>query len=266
MHKSLKSKGRKISYQITGKGSPLVFLHGFLENASMWKAVENTLNISYKIILIDLPGHGLSECNGNNEKMDDMADAVKTICIAENAINPIVFGHSMGGYVGLELSKILAIKLVLVHSNFWADSELKKRDRDRVVEVVKDNLSLFAKSAIPNLFYEENMETCYSEIQNLIAGASMMDVKAVVAATRGMRDRINNSEVISKCKVAIIQGANDPVISKREMKEQLNLLDHNVDYYEIENCGHMGFVEQPVQFLKMIKLIIDKFTPLMPNN
>ena len=266
MNKFVKFNGRLIAYKVSGEGPPLVFLHGFLEDMSIWDNIQSILKNTNKIVLVDLPGHGKTESTEKVETMHAMAEAVKTVCINENIYNPIVFGHSMGGYVALELDKIFKINPVLIHSNFWADSTSKKTDRNRVVEVVKKNLPLFVNTAIPNLFYSKNRKLAKKDIFNLINKANGLNPSALISVIKGMRDRHDNSKVFENSKISIIQGVNDEVISKLQMVKQLKLVKNNFDYYEIDECGHMCFVEQPEQFLKLIKIIIDKFSLLKSNN
>src|ERR1051326_6069297 len=54
-------KGVKIYYEDTGKGMPLLLLHGFGGTASAWRSITPNLSKYYRIIAIDLPGHGRSD-------------------------------------------------------------------------------------------------------------------------------------------------------------------------------------------------------------
>ena len=143
-------------YRVFGNGHPVVFLHGFLEDHSIWIELAERLN-DYTIIIPDLPGHGKSSCLSKNCSMAFMAEIVSVLLNKLNIQRPLVFGHSMGGYAGLELARLQLIDLVLVHSNFWADSPQKKADRNRVIEVVEQSHLFFIKQAIPNLFSEANI-------------------------------------------------------------------------------------------------------------
>ena len=69
-------KNTKISYTDQGKGTAVVLLHGFLENQSMWEAFVPELTKKYRIITIDLLGHGETECLGYVHTMEDQADMV----------------------------------------------------------------------------------------------------------------------------------------------------------------------------------------------
>jgi pimeloyl-ACP methyl ester carboxylesterase len=59
-------KGGKLYYSDTGEGSPVVLLHGYLESSEVWNAFAEKLSRRYRIISIDLPGHGHSTIFGES--------------------------------------------------------------------------------------------------------------------------------------------------------------------------------------------------------
>ena len=98
MKKFLDYKEIKISYLIEGEGETLVFLHGYLEAKEIWKDFSRRFSSSYKVICIDLPGHGESGVLGDIHEMDEMASATAAVLQNENIDFCVLFGHSMGGY------------------------------------------------------------------------------------------------------------------------------------------------------------------------
>lgn len=266
MLKTITISNKQLSYAVFGSGPPLVFLHGFLESTSMWSGLVNDFTKTNKVLLIDLPGHGKSKEFDEVESMASMAKAVQNVCLTENCDIPIVIGHSMGGYVALELLKLMDCRVALIHSNFWGDSAAKQQDRNRVIKVVESNLNLFVQTAIPNLFALENRLKCQSNINQLISEASQMDANAVIASTMGMRDRADNTNLMSSHEIAILQGDHDSVIPKKQMDIALDKLETKPIYVVLKNCGHMGFLEQPDVFLQALKSIVAKLSPIRVKN
>jgi pimeloyl-ACP methyl ester carboxylesterase len=242
-----------VHYWIFGKGSPIVFLHGFLEDHTMWKSIKKEFLKTHQVILIDLPCHGLTKFDGEICSMELMAKCVHHVLKKEQISNPKVIGHSMGGYVGLELLKMLPIQLTLVHSNFWADDEEKKISRNRVVDVVKTKKTFFINEAIPNLFWKNNILKCKRDIGRLIKKASSIPSKQIISATKGMRDRQDNSLLLKKHKVKIIQGEFDPIIPKDLMLNHLNNLNVKLPCHVIKNVGHMSIWENPKKLISMVR-------------
>ena len=103
-------KNTKISYSDIGKGTTIVLLHGFLENKNMWQKFVTDLSPKYRVITIDLLGHGESECLGYVHSMEDNADVVHAV-LSELRIRKAIFvGHSMGGYVALAFAELYPSK------------------------------------------------------------------------------------------------------------------------------------------------------------
>jgi pimeloyl-ACP methyl ester carboxylesterase len=240
-----------------GTGKPLVFLHGFLEDHTVWNPIyPEFVNEGFQCILIDLPCHGKTRFEGDVCTMAYMAGLVSHY-LKENKIqNPFVFGHSMGGYAGLELLRLMEAKLTLVHSNFWADTETKKKDRNRVIEVVKKNKSLFLNEAIPNLFAPANREFRREEIALLIERANKLEAPEIAAATGGLRDRTPSYDLMEQHSVSIVQGSDDATVPNDILEQEVAKLTAKPSIYRIENCGHMSFIEQPAALINHLRTVV----------
>ena len=82
MHKQCTWSHGSIHYQILGKGTAVVLLHGFGEDSSIWKEQVNYLQENYMVIIPDLPGTGASEWNVVNSEwsmVNDVNDSLITI-------------------------------------------------------------------------------------------------------------------------------------------------------------------------------------------
>ncbi len=246
---------KALSYRVFGNGNPVLFLHGFLEDASMWDAFVSLNNT--KVILIDLNGHGLSMLDSElNRSVKNMALQVMDIVQENNWQNAQIIGHSMGGYVGLELMKLNTQfeHLTLLNSHPWDDSDEKKRDRNRVIQLVQLKPKLFISEAIPSLF--ANQERFQSTIESYIEKAQQMDPAAITWVTAAMRDRTDNSNLLIENpeKFTVIQGEKDALIPAEKMAAFCS--QHQVSYMEVPNCGHMIHEENTAVLKEMIALII----------
>ncbi len=102
----VKYRGADIHFTSHGSGNPLILLHGFMESSRIWEPFLPTLCEHRQVVCIDLPGHGESGCFNEIHSMEDMAKAVKEVLWHLEIEKAAVAGHSMGGYVSLELNKI----------------------------------------------------------------------------------------------------------------------------------------------------------------
>jgi pimeloyl-ACP methyl ester carboxylesterase len=89
--------GHKVHYQVTGSGSKtIVFVHGWSCDTEFWKYQTPAFTDHYRVILIDLPGHGKSDAPQMDYTMDAFADAVKAVLDHSGTEKAVVAGHSMG--------------------------------------------------------------------------------------------------------------------------------------------------------------------------
>jgi pimeloyl-ACP methyl ester carboxylesterase len=87
-----------------GEGRPVVLLHGLGGAAANWGEVTADLAASYRVLAVDLPGHGGSAAPPADAGMDWFAESVARVLDAEGLSGAIVGGHSFGGHVAMHLA------------------------------------------------------------------------------------------------------------------------------------------------------------------
>jgi len=249
MLKSVSFKKGKITYSDTGKGRVVVLLHGFLGSHEIWQQTVKNLSKSYRVIAIDLPGHGGSDCFGYVHTMELMAKGVKTVLDALHLKRYAIIGHSMGGYVALAFADLFPdnIKgLCLFHSSAYADTEEKKKDRTRAIKVVKGNHRVYSKELIKNLFAKKNLKYLKEELAFATKIALKTGKRGIVAALEGMKDRPNRDLILKLVDypVMMIIGEHDNVLPPEQLLKQSETIQHKHLLY-LEHDGHMGFLESP---------------------
>lgn len=226
----------------------IVFLHGYLESSGIWESIVT--DVKANCICLDLLGHGANEQDDFNSISDMSLDVLQELQ-ERRVSNYSVVGHSMGGYVALDLMERdpCCEKIMLLNSNFWEDSAGKKKDRLRVVEAVKHNKNRFLQEVIPNLFaHPEDHE---EEVGLLIREAAMMSVEAIGNASLAMRSRSDRTDLVrSRLKdVVVVQGEMDAVMPPEDMREKI---PEGVSF-ELLPCGHMSWCELPMETAQLIQ-------------
>ncbi|MDT0649376.1 alpha/beta hydrolase [Autumnicola edwardsiae] len=247
----------EIFFSSEGEGNPLILLHGFLESSKIWDDFVPSLAAHRQVVCIDLPGHGKSGCFNEIHSMEEMAKGVKEVLRNLGIEKAAVAGHSMGGYVSLELSKIfptLLRSLTLINSTPEADSEERKNNRDRAVKLVSKNKNAFVKMAISNLMLPSSSGKHKAEVQNLISEALEMSTKGITAATKGMKIRTDNMNLFSNLEIEknIIAGKEDPILNYKSLKKVA--ITGNANYFLL-NGGHLSFIEDKPTLRKLLHLI-----------
>lgn len=250
-------KNTKISYSDTGKGTAVVLLHGFLENQKMWNGFIPELSKKNRVITIDLLGHGATECLGYIHSMEDNAAVVLEVLRELRIRKVVLVGHSMGGYVALAFAEMhpeYMKGLVLLNSTSRADSDEKKKNRDRAIKLVKQNYESFVRISIANLFSEDNREILADEIENTKTEALKTPLQGIVASLEGMKIRKDREDLLRSATfpMMLILGKKDGVLNYEDNLKQIeNTTVKLVTFPD----GHMSHIEN----LKELKSVLLEF-------
>jgi pimeloyl-ACP methyl ester carboxylesterase len=246
-----------IYFEEYGSGNPLLLIHGFTESLNIWNEYKETLSKSFRLILIDLPGHGKSSIIDDVHSMDLMAESLKAVLDFLAIESAVVVGHSMGGYVALAFARKhsrMLKGLGLFHSTSLADSDETKQARERAIEAINMNHSKFLLGFIPELFAPETKDLFLPEIEKLIEEASRMEPRALIAAQKGMKDRSSTLDVLINAPfpVMFIAGQKDSRIPFENVWVQMALTETAYSLI-LRNTGHMGFIESKIQCLDFME-------------
>ena len=252
-----------LHYSIEGEGETLVFLHGFLESNSMWGylALEE---LNFQKIFIELPGHGQSALtlDSENPSLNFFANEVQEVLSFLKIEKFSIVGHSLGAYVALILKEqnLGCQKVVLLNSNFWADSEQKKKDRLRVAEIAFKAKKVFINEAIPNLFGQA--EVFQNEIEVLKEEAMKIEPESIAYAALAMRQRKDYTQMIAEnpSDFFIIHGALDRLVTTEFLLEQtIEIFKENWanQVFIIQKAGHMAHIEEREIIIKQLKTILN---------
>jgi len=257
---SILYQDKKIEYQVSGTGKPVVLLHGYCEDSQMWDHFIPLLPAAM-YITIDLPGFGKSEVVPN-VSIAKMAEIVLEV-LKELAIKKtILIGHSMGGYISLAFAEKYPEALMglgLFHTHPYADSDVQKRSRDKGINFLERNGSAhYTKQLIPKLFPAGFTRFNNFLVNNLIYRASRFPIEGLIGGLKAMRDRPDRSKVLSNvnCLVHFIIGKKDTTVDEKRALEQTTLADNSLIHI-LPEVGHMGMFEQPKKTAAMVEQFIN---------
>ena len=252
-------RNTKINFKDIGKGQAIVLLHGFLENSTMWDNISPVLSKRYRIITIDLLGHGKTECIGYVHRMELMAETVNSVLKHLKIRRSILIGHSMGGYVALAYSELFpdAVKgLCLMNSTAMEDSTERKKNRNRAIVAVKQNHKSFIRMSISNLFRPKNRSRFADEIKVVKQEALKTPLQGLIAALEGMKIRPNREAILhfGPFKKMMIISKRDPILDYNTSLEQTK--NNDVIVVEFPD-GHMSHIENKELFTYNIMSFIE---------
>jgi 3-oxoadipate enol-lactonase len=252
---SLQHDGVELSYYVTGSGAPLVLLHGFPLDHTMWRAQIEALSGVCQVIAPDLRGFGRSSlASGDAEQGVDMrqyaADVMAVLDHLGVSQPAILCGFSMGGYVLWQAVRAYPDRvraIVLCDTKAGADSDAARAARlSGAEEVLRSGTGPLAESLLPKLLAVQTLENqpdVVGEVDQLIRRTAP---EAVAAAGRGMARRPDVSGDLPGIQVPalVVVGAEDSISPPGEMREIAQALP-DAEFVEVPAAGHMSPMENP---------------------
>lgn len=268
MESKLDYKGVDIKISDEGTGVPVVLIHGYLESSEIWQSFSERLKDSCRIIRIDLPGHGESELIKEVQTMELMAEVIRFVLDALFLDKCILIGHSLGGYVSLAFAEMYPERLMgfsLFHSTPFPDTEEKKQQRNREIElVIQNKKDLIFNTNIPKEFADDNLVILAEEVERVKNIAGKTSERGIVSMLEGMKLRPDRSKIIALTGLPflLILGKKDNYIPFEVASSKIGL-NKNGRLCVLENSGHLGFVEEPEKSLECVKSFVEQCRNIM---
>ena len=252
-----------VHYSDSERGSRvLVLLHGYLESLDIWDDFAGLLaHAGYRTVSLDLPGHGISEVVGTSHSMEFLADITAQLLNKLGIAKATLIGHSMGGYVAAAFAELYPEKLeglVIFHSSPDADSDEKQADRLREIAVIEAGRKELLSRTLPGKRYAaENRRKMDEEIEASALQVMLTEDEGIIALLRGMGERKDRNEVLQNLAVPqlFIFGRHDELIPS-ELAEAIIARHPRAKVAWLEHSGHMGFIEEPSESLRIIQEFI----------
>ena len=248
VEKTILYQNKKIFYRNIGTGHPVMFVHGFGEDGTVWNDQVEFFRNKYHIMIPDLPGSGRSEMI-NDMSMEELAEVLHSIIHEENISTCTVIGHSMGGYITLALVENYwnhVNAFGLFHSSAFADTEEKKETRKKGIEFMKQHGGFgFLKTVIPSLFSPHSKEQISNFIDEFIESLKSFSTDALISYYKAMMKRPDRTAVLKNTKspVLFIAGEHDNAIPLADVLKQCHLPEKSY-FHLLKKSGHMGMMEE----------------------
>lgn len=243
----MKFNNQIIHYETQGKGFPLVFLHGFCEDSSLWETYVEPFKSQHQVILIDLMGFGKSEVP-KVATINYLAKAIKAVLEELKIEKCLMIGHSLGGYVTLAFAELFPDFLsgiCLFHSHPFADSAAKKANRQKAINFINHHGTRpFLKQLIPTLFSERFRNEKREVINEMIEKAALYDKNGIISALEAMKNRPDYTTILETLEVPVLMiiGKQDAVIPYTDSLKMSHLPKVALVRF-LEEVGHVGMLE-----------------------
>lgn len=260
--KQISYEGKRIVYRTSGKGRPVMLIHGFGETASVWNNQVSVISERHRLIIPDLPGSGSSEMIADMS-MEGMAEIMHEIIHAEGIDRCTVIGHSMGGYVTLALAEKYWNHLDafgLFHSTAFADSEEKKETRRKGIAFMEQHGGpAFLATSSPNLFSTVTKEENPGLVKDFLASLSNFSTPPLVSYYAAMMKRPDRTTVLkdNPLPVLFVLGKYDVAVP---LEDGLKLchLPENAYIHVLQQSGHLGMLEEAGESTRLLNEFLNR--------
>jgi pimeloyl-ACP methyl ester carboxylesterase len=252
--KKVKLNGLEIAYARHGKGTPLVLIHGYPLDHSIWTETAKLLENDFDLIQPDLRGFGESTTMDQQYGMNEIADDLAALLDLFGVDKALLAGHSMGGYVVLAFAKKFperVLGLALVSSQIAADAPERKEGRYKTAADVEDKgVGIVAQAMTDKLSASQSVRDV---VRPLIERQSK---GGVVGALKAMAEREDMTALMPSFKfpVVLLHGDADeliPVDRAREVKAVLP----SAQLVVLPAAGHLPMMEMPEKTAGALKLL-----------
>lgn len=250
--------GIDLAYTDQGKGSPVVFLHAFPLNRAMWEAQVQSLAPSYRIVTVDLRGHGESDAPIWHYTLEQFADDIKALLDHLSLPQATFVGLSMGGYLLFALYRKypeLVKAMVLADTRAQADTEEIRAGRFAMAQIAyKEGLNPIADLMLPKLLSPASMETRADLKERLRAIIMRNQASGIIGDLMAMAERPDFTPLLNTitCPTLTLVGQHDVPTPPSEAKTMAEHIPH-ATLEIIPDAGHVSNMEQPEVFTQAVR-------------
>jgi 3-oxoadipate enol-lactonase len=246
-------RGLEIGYDLVGSGTPVVLLHGYPFNRTMWAEQIEVLSARHRVLAPDLRGHGETSVTSEPATMEEMAKDVSGLMEKLNISRAAVCGLSMGGYVALALYRMFPLRaraLVLADTRAGADTEEARANREvQARKALDEGMAGIADTMLPKLLAPSTVAKNPAVVARVREMILKTKPEGAAAALRGMAQRRDQTSFLSRVVAAalIVVGREDmitPLAESELMRKEIGGSRLEV----IEGAGHVSNLEQPEKF------------------
>lgn len=259
-HKTLKIDKYEIHYFVSGKENSdlIVFLHPAFSDHRAFDQQIDFFSKKYRVITIDLIGHGLSKTKKSKDKIDASSKHIEKILEIEGFDKAHLVGVSMGSliaqYFALEYpEKIKTLTALGGHDINKENKEVAKAQRSYNLSLIfraMFSMKAFRKMTAENICKSEKGQALFYETTGHYERKSFMVMQGLQNV---IKDRKN---IKPKYPTLMLIGEFDIELSKKMAKEWHNDIESS-EYLMIENAGHCANIDKPLEFNKIVMEFIE---------
>jgi len=261
--------GVNIHYETAGTGRPLVFIHGWSMSARVWRYQVEALASSYRIITMDLRGHGESSPSAPGFSLEDFAADCVALFDHLDLHDAALIGWSMGVQVVLRAfagltDRLVALVLVGGTPRFIAGDDFPyglPPEETRVMAIrLRRNYTRTMGDFFAGMFAEGELsrESYQRIVKEIVIGGKLPEQEAALKAletlvSSDLRPVLDSITV----PVLLVHGSRDGISlpdASRYMERYLTQASLQI----MEGTGHAPFLSRPEEFNSLLSQFLEE--------
>ncbi len=249
----IRVNGTNIDCRDKGAGLPVILIHAFPLNQTMWDDQLVALQNFCRTITLDLRGFGQSDAPQDSISMDHMAADVRALMSALDIDRAVLVGLSMGGYISFAFLRNYpdaVVALVLADTRASADTpDARERRLNSAEKAEREGVSAIAEDMIPLLLGGTTLERRPSIVERVRSMIEANSPRGIAGAQRGMAGRRDSTDVLEAidAPTLVLVGAEDRLTGVTETEEWSHRI-RGVRLKLIERAGHLSNLENAHEF------------------
>lgn len=253
----------ELAFTDEGKGTPIVFVHAFPFGKAMWEPQGKALSKQFRVVAVDLRGHGESDAPLWFYTMEQFADDLKGLLDHLSLSQAVMAGLSMGGYVLFAFYRKYPDRvkaLILADTRAQADTAEGKAGRFAMAQLLyKEGAAAIADVMMPKLLSPATLQgrpDLVQRVRSIITGNQLSGIAGDLMA---MHDRPDSVALLKQitCPTLVIVGEQDIGTPPSDAR----LMADNIPGARLEilrGAAHMSNLEQPDAFNRAIRSFVEK--------
>jgi len=252
-----------IDYRDEGSGDPIVFLHAFPLNQTMWDDQVVEFAANHRVITFDWRGFGESPLGKGFSTMEDFADDLAGLLDGLSIEKAVICGLSMGGYASFAFHRKYPERisaLVLADTRAAADNEEGRRGRFEMADLVRRNgAAALVDRMLPRLLGETTLLEKPAVVERLRVMIESGDPEGIAQALLAMADRADSVGMLPNiaCPALIIVGNEDKLTPPAESEKIVQAIPDSTIAI-IDHAGHLSNLEQPASFNSVLSVFLTR--------
>ena len=243
-----------------GRGDPVVLLHAFPLDGTMWDEQRVHLARTHRVIVPDLRGFGRSATLPPPKSLDEHADDVARMLDGLGIERATVAGLSMGGYIAFALARRHAprvARLVLADTRAAADNTEGRRTRDENIALVaREGVAPLVERLLPKLLSPNASREVVARVRAI---GGRQTAAGVMSALAAMRDRPDSTSLLADIAVPslVIVGESDAISPPAEAHAMRQAL-RGGQIAVVSGAGHLANLEAPDAFTTALREFLER--------